>query len=76
MTDKDLGSGQTLSDLPLALHTVSLSESCLTLFLMFKTSDFAVLHPFWVLELLMLQLRKAGGGGAGLSVPPKADPVN
>lgn len=43
---------------------------------MFKTSAFAGLRPFLVLELLMLQLQRAGGGGAGVSVPPKADPVN
>lgn len=43
---------------------------------MFKTSDFAGFTPFWVLELLMLQLQQAGGGGVSLSAPPKADPVN
>lgn len=32
MPDKDLCSGQTLSDLPIALHTVSFSESLLTCF--------------------------------------------
>lgn len=43
---------------------------------MFKTSDFAGLRPFCVLEFLMLQLQRAGGKGVPLSVPLKADPVN
>lgn len=38
---------------------------------MFKTSDFASLCPFCVLEFLMLQLQRTGGGGICLSGPPK-----
>lgn len=54
MPDKDLGSGQTLSDLPIALHTVSFSESLLTFSFFFcngKCLKHQILQIFYILSV-------------------------